>query len=294
MWTFRLCRSSTFSSRVTSAPIRSVARRFLALDVTTPLVSHEIINGAESGIAIVTMQRPPVNALSLEMCQALTETIQTIESLHPDTQGLVLQSSSPKVFSAGLDLKQLYQPDVTQLERLWNAFQQLYMTLYGSRLATVAAIQGHAPAGACMVALCCDYRIMASNNTAKIGLNESKLGIGLPPWLIQQMIDTVGQRQAEISMSLGTLFTAEEALRIQLVDELVERESLLERAMDVSKLWASIPSTARVATKEKIRRPRIDRLHVNRTADTSAFIESVLLDTTQQMLGDYLKTLGKR
>lgn len=89
------------------------------------------------------------------------------------------------------------KPNQDRLPKFWNSLQQLYLDLYGSRLAVVAAIQGHAPAAGCFLAMACDYRIMlggdycgdaGSNNNKDdtppkrlfvptIGLNETQLGI---------------------------------------------------------------------------------------------------------------------
>jgi 3,2-trans-enoyl-CoA isomerase len=66
---------------------------------------------------------------------------------------MVLCSSLETIFCAGLDLTELYKPDADRLPKFWESTQQVYIDLYGSRLATVAAIAGHAPAAGCMLAL---------------------------------------------------------------------------------------------------------------------------------------------
>jgi len=137
----------------------------------------QIDTDPDSGIATLTMTHGPVNSLSLEMCQALSNAIQTVES-DKKLQVLLLKSSNPSIFSAGLDLLEMHQAP-TKLPRLrdfWTSFQQLYLDLYGSRLACIAVIEGHAPAAGCMLALSCDYRIMKHTPKSTIGLNETKLG----------------------------------------------------------------------------------------------------------------------
>ena len=104
-----------------------------------------------------------------------------------------------------------------------------------------------------MLALSCDYRIMGSTG-GKIGLNESQLGIVAPPWLGQQMIDTVGRREAEKALALGTLYDPHAALATMLIDEVVEQDQVRERAIQVAKMWASVPPVARVASKLLIRK----------------------------------------
>jgi 3,2-trans-enoyl-CoA isomerase len=124
--------------------------------------------------------------------EALCTSIQTLES-NPKIQSVILSSSNPKIFSAGLDVSELISPNSDRLPKFWNSLQQLYLDLYGSRLAIVAAIQGHAPAAGCFLAMACDYRIMSGGDTGgggggadsdmkkrfvpTIGLNETQLGI---------------------------------------------------------------------------------------------------------------------
>ena len=116
---------------------------------------------------------------------------------NPKIQSVILSSSNPKIFSAGLDVSELVSPNPDRLPKFWNSLQQLYLDLYGSRLAVVAAIQGHAPAAGCFLAMACDYRIMSSGDIGgegggdmkkrfvpTIGLNETQLGIaGELPWV---------------------------------------------------------------------------------------------------------------
>jgi len=192
----------------------------------------------------------------------------------------------------------MHRPEETRLHAFWNSFQQLYLDLYGSRLATIAAIAGHAPAAGCMLALSVDYRIMVEDaDSAKpstIGLNETKLGIVAPPWLGQQFIDTVGQRQAELGLSLGVLYKSKEALAIGLVDELVPKDQVLIRSQEEAAKWAKIPPKARYASKMLARKARLDNLVATREADTDFFCSFVLNETVQKTLDAYLQSLAKK
>lgn len=254
------------------------------------------------------MHRKPANSLSLEMCEAISQAIRTAEADN-QIEALVLSSGLPNgIFSAGLELTELYQPDPVRLPRFWESFQQVYLDLYGSRLSTIAAMDGHAPAAGCMLALSCDYRIMTSNPKATIGLNESQLGIVAPPWLCQQFIDTIGQRNAELALLLGTLFSPQQALDINLVDELLPSNgqndidaSLASTdtiAVALAKKKAAdfvrIPPKARSAAKELTRGVQIQKLLKNRGEDTDFFCSYVTEDSVQRTLGVYLEMLAKR
>jgi 3,2-trans-enoyl-CoA isomerase len=191
----------------------------------------------------------------------------------------------------------MHKPDMKRLVMFWSSFQDLYLDLYGSRLACIAAMQGHAPAAGCMLAMSCDYRIMAETTETHrptIGLNESKLGIVAPPWLGQQMVDTIGRRQAELSLALGTLYSPEEALKIGLVDLVVPQDQVEAKASEAALQWAKIPAQARVASKRMIRKDRLDRLKASRSQDVEHFANFVITEQVQDSLTAYLDMLAKK
>jgi 3,2-trans-enoyl-CoA isomerase len=229
-------------------------------------------------------------------CKALSGSIKQAEK-DRKIQALILTSSKPSIFSAGLELTEMHKPDMKRLVMFWSSFQDLYLDLYGSRLACIAAMQGHAPAAGCMLAMSCDYRIMAATTETHrptIGLNESKLGIVAPPWLGQQMVDTIGRRNAEISLALGTLYSPEEALKIGLVDLVVPQDQVEAKASEAALQWAKIPAQARVASKRMIRKDRLDRLKASRSQDVEHFANFVITEHVQDSLTAYLDMLAKK
>ena len=222
-------------------------------------------------------------------CQAISSGIREIES-NRKAQALVLTSSTP-VFCAGLDLTELHQP--RRLVEFWTAFQQLFLDLYGSRLATIAGVSGPAPAAGCMLAMACDYRIMKSSRSAVIGLNEAQFGIIAPPWMAELMVHTVGHRRAEQALMLGTLYSAEGALGIGLVDEIVE-DDILETCQKEAVRWTKIPPHSRVASKQLLRQPMLEKLAAKRQEDLDLFCDVCLSDKVQTNLGLYLESLKKK
>mmetsp|Transcript_20795 Transcript_20795/g.35708 ORF Transcript_20795/g.35708 Transcript_20795/m.35708 type:complete len:336 (-) Transcript_20795:1334-2341(-) len=279
----------------------------------------------DAGIAILTMNRPPANSLSLEMNKAILTSIKTIES-NPKIQSTILASSNPTIFSAGLDVSELVSPDMDRLPQFWNSLQQIYIDLYGSRLATVAAIRGHAPAAGCFLAMACDYRVMSAgwqagkkNHVPTIGLNETKLGIAAPSWMGQLLVRTIGFRQAELALAMGTLFPPEEALAVGLVDNVVRmedsesndsRDALLEllpsvikdqasdpvmqKAYAQAKMYAKIPPQARVASKLVTREEPIRDMIASREADTNHFCGFMTHEAVQYPLKAYVEALKKK
>ena len=216
---------------------------------------------------------------------------------------MVLASTNPSTLCAGLDLNELYNPDPNRLASFWRSFQQVFLDLYGSRLATIGAIGGNAPAAGCMLALACDYRIMQASVTDSqgkvrsplIGLNEAKFGIAAPPFLGQLMLRTVGFRRGEMALALGTLFTPEQALDMGMVDELApSEEEVMAQSVKRAVQWGKIPAHARVASKMLARKEFLDDLEANRDEDVEHFMNFVLNEKVQANLGAYLESLKKK
>lgn len=155
-------------------------------------------------IGILTLDSAPVNSLTKDLFLKITAGIKELES--DSVCETVLLTSSCRVFSAGLDLKCLYGSSRSELADYWFAFQDTQRALYNSRLLTVAAMNGHSMAGGCILALCCDERVLASS--AKIGLNEASFGIVAPPFSAVLMTQVIGNRLAERALNLGTVFSS--------------------------------------------------------------------------------------
>lgn len=83
-----------------------------------------------------------VTNFSCHRNEAISASLKEIES-NPHVQSVILSSSNPTIFSAGLDITELISPSADRLPKFWNSLQQVFVDLYGSRLATIAAIQGH-------------------------------------------------------------------------------------------------------------------------------------------------------
>ncbi|OQS03685.1 3,2-trans-enoyl-CoA isomerase, mitochondrial precursor, partial [Thraustotheca clavata] len=205
----------------------------------------------KDAIAIVRMNRAPVNSLNLELLQAIDVAIQSLEQ-DKAIKGMILASTNPKIFSAGLDIMEMYQPKTKRLREFWRAFQNTCLRLYTTPLATVASIEGHSPAGGCMLAMCCDSRVMSLGNPV-IGLNETKLGIVAPFWMRDVMLHTIGHRETEKMLGLGLQVNALRGKEIGLIDEAVPVEQVPATAQKLLEEWLSIPSNARKLTKAMMR-----------------------------------------
>jgi len=137
-------------------------------------------------------------------------------------RGVLLASAHPKLFCPGLDLVTLIDYQRPAMQRFMLKFAEAVWSLYGLPKPVVAAVNGHAVAGGCILALTADYRILRRG--AQIGLNEVKIGVPLP-WSVSVLLQATAAPTARTRIALlGRNFADEEALAAGLADELAEAD----------------------------------------------------------------------
>jgi len=244
-----------------------------------------------SGIGTMIMSSPPVNSITLEFMEAFISTLDGATK-NSACKGLVLTSGVPRVFSGGLDILTMYNPDIEKARLFWYTFQRLWMDLYLCPIPTVAALNGAAPAGGTILACSCDYRVMDNNEKLRMGLNETLLGIVAPWWTVKMFTATVGQREAERALALGRLYSPSEALSVGLLDETAEASAVAATAEAELKKWMKIDSGARFATKKLLREALVEELLAfDREKDIDLFIDIITAPKTQKVMGQYLTQL---
>jgi Delta3-Delta2-enoyl-CoA isomerase len=186
------------------------------------------------------LNRPPVNALSLELIVGLREEIE--KAARDGIRALIL-SGAPGRFSAGLDVPLLLGLEPPAIADLWRELYALLRAIAASPIPIAAAVTGHAPAGGTVLALFCDWRVMAQGEY-KLGLNEVQVGIPLPPVIVSALKRLVGARHAERLAVSGALLSPQEALDIGLVDEVASVEQVVPRAQEWCLRMLALPSEA--------------------------------------------------
>merc|ERR1712173_224207 len=208
-------------------------------------------------IAIVKMNAPPINALSRPFLHELEQAIDKLEK-DEDIRAMVLTANKPGIFSAGLDIFEMYGKDRDSLGAFWRQLQDTWLKLYQSPLMTVAAINGTSPAGGCLLSISCDYRVMVDHKKFQIGLNETKLGLVAPPWFAKPFVACLGEREAEKALYLGTLYSVAEAKRVGLIDEKIDvKENIIDAAVEKAEQFLEVPDFARIGTKQNITRKKL-------------------------------------
>ncbi len=191
------------------------------------------------------LAHPPVNALRPELLSSLRESVEAAPG--ENIRALVI-SGSPGIFSAGLDVRYMLEGGETAALSVFQELRALMRALATSTVPTVAAVTGHSPAGGAVMAICCDYRVMAEGKF-KIGLNEVQVGLSVPPIIHGTLTRLVGPRNAERMVVSGALLSPQEALDVGLVDRLVAPDQVLPSALEWCDDLLARPSQAMLRTR---------------------------------------------
>ena len=151
-------------------------------------------------------------------------------------------------FSAGLNLKEVADLDALGLTKFLGLLEEVVEALFTHAAPTVAAINGHAIAGGCVLALCCDVRVMTARPGARIGLNEVALGLRFPPRTLSMLRTRVSHPILTRLILESALVTAPEALKLGLVDALGEEADAKSRLETL----AAYPPDAYAAAKRAL------------------------------------------
>jgi enoyl-CoA hydratase len=214
------------------------------------------------GVAVLTIDRAPANAMDRGLLEELVAAVQPFADDPP--RALVL-AGRPGFFSGGVDLK--LAPAFTREDshRMVAAINAMVLALYELPFPVVGAITGHAVAGGLVLALCTDVRV--ASTTGRYGLTEVKVGIAYPA-------AAIGVVQAELAphaartLALGSeLAGAEECVRLGVFDELAEPDQVLPRALELASNMAAFPADVFALTKRELRAATAARMRTAAAAD---------------------------
>jgi enoyl-CoA hydratase len=193
----------------------------------------------------ITIAGPGKNALGTQRMEEL------LQQLDAARGGPVLFTGRGDAFSAGLDLKEIHAADRAGMKRFLDLLTELVARVHHHPGPTVAAVNGHAIAGGCLLALVCDVRFATDDPRCRIGLNEVALGLRFPPRVFALARSRLSPAHAtEILLGAG-LHGPLDALRLGLVDRL-EADPLSAARAELARL-AAHPADAYAAAKRDVR-----------------------------------------
>ncbi len=210
---------------------------------------------SRGSVTVLRFEHGKVNALDVSLLERVSEALETVGQ--SPARALVLTGGGTS-FSAGVDLWRVLEGGAPYLESFVPLLSETLSRIFSFPKPVVAAINGHAIAGGCVIAGACDYRIM-SDGTGKIGVPELRVGVPFPALALEIVRSVVPARYLSRLIYLGALYGPVEAREIGLIDEVVPSESLLRQACDVAERLGAIPAETFRITKTQLRQPILQR-----------------------------------
>ncbi|TKC60344.1 enoyl-CoA hydratase/isomerase family protein [Pedobacter hiemivivus] len=242
-------------------------------------------------LSLITLDRGKSNALNREMITELNDILNNI-STDPNIGGVIIAGKEP-FFSAGLDLIELYNYNEAEAESFWHLFLNFVANITAFKKPLVAAINGHSPAGGCVIALACDYRVMAEGKYI-IGLNEVPVGIIVPNSIFNLYAFWIGTANASRSLLEGKLFSPEEALQIGLVDELVNPASIITAAERKVRKYMGMERNTWEQSKLSIRKDLITSTSADQSEALAVMLKQWWAPSTRSILKTIIDNLQKK
>jgi enoyl-CoA hydratase/carnithine racemase len=244
----------------------------------------------QENYAIVQLNRGTANSLNLQLLEELVSAMKTLEN-DTDVRGVVL-TGKERFFSAGLDVIELFNYDDLQMTDLFITLAKAVKTLFLFEKPLVASITGHSPAGGCILAIGCDYRIMAEGNY-KIGLNEIPVGIVMPEFIFQVMSYWIGKGKAFQHISEGKLIAPQDALALGLIDKVVPETDVLEQSIAQLKKYLALDANTWTQSKKNMRFDYLDYLDINEDK-IEDMLEQWFKEETRTLMSNLVAQLTKR
>ena len=241
----------------------------------------------KNNIVIAKLNRNITNAINLELISELSDIVKKVEQ-DIDVHGLVLSSANEKFFSIGFDIPELFELEKKDFMIFYKAFNRLCLDLYTLPKPTIAAITGHAVAGGCIIALCCDYRYIAPGKT-KMGLNEIKLGVPIPYPVDCMLRQILGFRIAREITDAGDFYEADALLGIGMVDEIIPIEKLQTEAVARVVLLEGHPQSAFAMMKRSRTETTEAQILLKLEEKEEAFLERWYAKETREKLKEAMK-----
>jgi len=227
------------------------------------------------------------NALSPKVVKELGTVIEQVKN-DAGINGLVLGSSNEKFFSIGFDIPELFEMNRDNFTDFYRVFNQVCLDLFTLPKPTVAAITGHAIAGGCILAICCDYRFIAEGHKL-MGLNEIKLGLPVP-YLPDRLLHALtGVCNAREIMESGKFYPSNEALEMGMVDKILPAENVEKTAIEHTDTLGSLPKVGYEMIKQNRVEVIEEQVMARQDEKEASFIESWYSDEARRCLKEVMK-----
>lgn len=238
-------------------------------------------------VEVLRLAAPKANAIDLPFLDRLDALLETFAR---GPAAAAVLTGTGRFFSVGLAMPALIGLGRADLRRFMNRFDDTMFRLFACPKPIVAAVNGHAIAGGCVIALQCDVRF-ATDADARIGLNEAQLGIGLPASVLEPLRQVLPPAAWVPVACEGRLFSPTEALGLGLVDALAAAADLEARAVARAEALASIPPAAYAQIKLGLRRVAIEAMQATAADQLEKWLDTWFTPEAQRRMAEAVARL---
>ena len=211
------------------------------------------------GVGVLRMCDSKANAMSIEFCELF---IERLEKLQASPVPAIVITGSARIFSAGVDLLRLLDGGAPYIREFLPKLTRMLAGVFSCPKPVVAAINGHAIAGGCVLACAADRRLMG-REAGRIGVTELLVGVPFPSVALEIIrCATSPQHFADVIFS-GSTYAPAQALERGLIHEIVESGALLDAAINRAQTLAALPPGAFALTKRQIRQACLDQINLD-------------------------------
>lgn len=246
----------------------------------------------QDGVGILTIDTPRNNAVNPEF---IRESLQLLDEAEGDDRlrALVVTSTHPAIFCPGVDLPSLIACGPPEIRAFFEGMAGLVRRSFAFPKPQVYALSGHAIAVGCFMALTGDYRIMARGQFY-IGLIMLDLGLAAPVGVVEMASHVLGMRTAERLLRTAEVYLPEQGLGLGLVDEVVERELLMTRAVAHARFLGDKPAGAYGMLKRYSRHALAERMRLLDAAHVDDLVSLWFTEETQRRLVEVVERITKK
>ncbi len=205
----------------------------------------------DDGVVVITLAHGKANVMDTEFCTALAECFEAYAAAPP---AALVVTGQGRIFSAGVDLNRLLDGGADYARIFLPSLDRMLLALLGVPCPVVAAINGHAIAGGCLLAAAADRRLMARGG-GRIGMPELRVGVPFPPVALELARSVLRPDALQRALAAGETFDPETAQAVGLVDAGVDAEQLLEAAAALPADLAGIAAPTYALTKAMLQQP---------------------------------------
>jgi enoyl-CoA hydratase len=237
-----------------------------------------------SGVTVLRLQHGKVNALDTELLRAITAAMRD-----RDPASAVVITGHGSAFSAGVDLKRIVDGGQPYVREFLPALTEMFLAVFNHPGPVVAAVNGHAIAGGCVLAAACDVRLMSGG---RIGLAELTVGVPFPTVAIEIMRHAIGPAAGNLVLT-ARLLDAAQAHSIGLIHDVEAPEALLDSAVALAQTMAKTPAEVFLLSKRQLQLPARAAMD-GHDADEVAIAAGWESSGTRDAIAGYLASLGQR